>query len=471
MSNVRTNFNMSNGSKAGHNHDGHRLQGFQISLEQQLASQQKQVTHRRTVDHGNPIGRWVLQRSMGINKKHRRLGKVRPEISYLLDLLPPAANKDKHTVMDIQTKFVHLSANKDRHVIGAIKWTPEGRRLISANRQGEFTLWNGMTFNFETIMQAHDTSVNALCYSHNDDWLVSADIEGVIKFWQPNFNNVNIIKGHEDTIRDISFSPNDSRFVTCSDDKTLKIWNFNTGAEERVLTGHNWDVKTCDWHPNLGLIVSGSKDNSLKLWDPRVSKPINTLLGFKHNVSRTRFQPSGTQKLIASVSKDQSCRIFDIRAMKDLLIIKSHEIELTSVAWHPIHSSIVTTGGYDGSMNHYVINSNQFKYTAKTDGTQDNAYQIPSIDPVHRIPYAHEKGITGLEYHPLGHVLCSASVDTSTRFWCRSRPNDPTAFNDELYTNLKSGAWHYAINNNINGSRALPTPSIPSTEKLSGDNS
>ena len=33
------------------------------------------------------------------------------------------------------------------------QFTPEGRRLLAGSFRGEFTLWNGLTFNFETIMQ------------------------------------------------------------------------------------------------------------------------------------------------------------------------------------------------------------------------------------------------------------------------------------------------------------------------------
>lgn len=41
-----------------------------------------------------------------------------------------------------------------------IQWTPEGRRLVTGASSGEFTLWNGLTFNFETILQVFtDTSI------------------------------------------------------------------------------------------------------------------------------------------------------------------------------------------------------------------------------------------------------------------------------------------------------------------------
>lgn len=44
--------------------------------------------------------------------------------------------------------------------IFTLAWTPEGRRLVTGASSGEFTLWNGLTFNFETILQVrHNLSV------------------------------------------------------------------------------------------------------------------------------------------------------------------------------------------------------------------------------------------------------------------------------------------------------------------------
>ncbi|ANZ77080.1 BA75_04307T0 [Komagataella pastoris] len=403
--------------------------------------EERKVAHRRTVDHGNPMGRWHILRSLGVtkpNKKFQHLGIVRPESSYLIDLLPPKAYP-RLPAVNLPGKFVHLSANKAKHAIQAISWTPEGRRVLSGSNSGEFTLWNGMTFNFETIMQAHESAITAIKYSYNKEWLLSADQDGTIKYWQPNFNNVNIIKGaHSDAIRDVCFSPNDSKFVSCSDDNTLKIWNFNNGLQESVLAGHHWDVKSCDWHPDLGLIVSGSKDNLLKLWDPRTSpgKCIATLHGFKHTITATRFQntESSTKRLLASGGRDRSIRVFDLRKMNDVYVNKSHESDVSCISWHPIHGNLLTSGGYDGSMNYYLLDD-----TLRGQEEQNMEFY-------HKIPYAHEKSVNCIEYHPLGHLLATAGTDRSVRFWCRNRPNDPYAFKDTTYTNEKSGTtWYYEL--------------------------
>ena len=118
-----------------------------------------------------------------------------------------------------------------------MKWTPEGRRVLTGSTSGEFTLWNGLTFNFETILQAHDTAIRAISFTHSGAYLASADQSGIIKYFQPNMNNLTAWSGHREAIRGLSFSPDDGRFATASDDSTVRIWSFEESRGESVLTG------------------------------------------------------------------------------------------------------------------------------------------------------------------------------------------------------------------------------------------
>ena len=67
---------------------------------------------------------------------------------------------------------------------------PDGRRVLTCSQNGEFTLWNAASFNFETILQAHNNPVRTATVSHSENWLISADDSGQIKYWQMNFNNL-----------------------------------------------------------------------------------------------------------------------------------------------------------------------------------------------------------------------------------------------------------------------------------------
>lgn len=358
-------------------------------------------------------------------------------------MLPPQA-RVSNPADTIPVRHLHSSTNRNKFPVNVVRWTPDGRRLLSAASSGEFTLWNGMGFNFETLMQAHDTSVRALVYSHNDDWLISADHDGVIKYWQPNFNNVTVIQGHAESIRDMAFSPNDTKFVTASDDATLKIFDFAGGAQDTVLTGHGWEAKSVDWHPTKGLLVSGSKDHTVKLWDPRTGRCLTTLHGHKNTVVKTLFEPH-KGLCLATAARDHTVRIFDLRMMRDLCLLRGHEKDLTTLTWHPIHSSMLSTGSADGALFHWLLDEPNnppgvSSTIAPYDTADPSAQPVQTIYPAHKIPHAHEWNIWSLDWHPLGHILASGSNDRATRFWTRARPGDTDYINDKFHIGEEAAA-------------------------------
>jgi len=106
-----------------------------------------------------------------------------------------------------------------------------------------------------------------MTFNHSGSYLASADKSGIIKYFEPNMNNLTAWQGSNsrEAIRDISFSPDDQRFATASDDSSIRIWSFAESRVESVLTGalsktllslievsisgHGWDVKCAQWHP------------------------------------------------------------------------------------------------------------------------------------------------------------------------------------------------------------------------------
>lgn len=390
---------------------------------------------RNATDIGTAYVHWLHDRRPR-GQKRRGLEVERPNANYLPDVLPPAAHRE-NAADAIPARHLHSSLNKVKHPVNVVRWTPEGRRLLTASTSGEFTLWNGNGFNFDTIMQAHETAVRVVTYAHNDEWLLSADQDGLVKYWQTNFNNVKTIQAHTDPVRDMAFAPTDSKFVTASDDRDLKIFDFATSTEQSVLHGHNWDAKCVDWHPTKGLIVSGSKDHQVKLWDPRTAKCLTTLHGHKNTVAMTKFEPTNGV-LLASCARDPTARVFDIRMMRDVFLLKGHEKEISSLVWHPFHSSMLTTAGGDGAVLHYLLDEQHAPQgTAATSSPYDSQNPadapVQSLWPAHKIQHAHDYAIWSMDWHPLGHILATGSNDKVTRFWTRPRPGDDSYVNDRWH--------------------------------------
>ncbi|KAF7359148.1 hypothetical protein MSAN_01256400 [Mycena sanguinolenta] len=371
----------------------------------------KKTRPRRTVDYNGGLGRWTLLRKLRPN--HGYVPYLRPSPPYIIDLLPPKAYPDNSST-SLCTKFVHTSTNKVRCPVNVVTWTPEGRRVLTGSTSGEFTLWNGLTFNFETILQAHDTAICTLTFTHSGAYLASADKSGTIKYFEPNMNNLAAWQGsnsHE-AIRGLSFSPDDRRFATASDDSSVRIWSFKESRIESTLTGHGWDVKCVEWHPTKGLLVSGSKDNDIKFWDPRTGTVLSTLHQHKNTIQALSWSPNGD--MVASASRDQTVRVFDIRAMKEFRTFKGHKKEVCSVTWHPVHP-ILVSGGSEGAILHWDL------------ATPEPTFTQPTALPRATLSQAHDSNVWSLAFHPLGHLLASASNDHTTRFWSRERPGDATS--------------------------------------------
>lgn len=49
-------------------------------------------------------------------------------------------------------------------------------------------------------------SVRAMRWTHNNQWMVTADHAGFIKYWQSNMNNVKMYQGHKEPIRGIRWA-------------------------------------------------------------------------------------------------------------------------------------------------------------------------------------------------------------------------------------------------------------------------
>ncbi|XP_050233671.1 flowering time control protein FY [Mercurialis annua] len=397
------------------------------------ARRMRRLTQRRAVDYTSTVVRYMQIRMWQRDSRDRTV--LQPTPAAAIDLLPTAAYSENPST-SFATKFVHTSLNKNRCSINRVLWTPNGRRLITGSQSGEFTLWNGQSFNFEMILQAHDQAIRSMVWSHNDNWMVSGDDGGAIKYWQSNMNNVKANKtAHKESVRDLSFCRTDLKFCSCSDDTTVKVWDFARCQEERSLTGHGWDVKSVDWHPTKSLLVSGGKDNLVKLWDAKSERELCSFHGHKNTVLCVKWNQNGNWVLTAS--KDQIIKLYDIRAMKELESFRGHRKDVTVLAWHPFHEEHFVSGSFDGSIFHWLV-----------------GHDTPQIE----VPNAHDNSVWDLAWHPIGYLLCSGSNDHTTKFWCRNRPGDTAREKFNMGQNQGYDGQNPALAGRLPGNFPVPEP-------------
>lgn len=366
------------------------------------------------VDLGQPLKKFGLRKTVDYNssallmlknriwqRDYRDRPFLQPDNLYTPQLLPPQCYVDNYA-SSITTALVKTVSNKVRCSVVCVAWTPHGRRLISGASSGKLTLWNGLTFNFESIIPAHNSSIRSMVYSHNGKWVTTGEHNGFIKYWQPNMINVAMIEAHNKPISGISFCPSDEKFATCSDDGTIVIWDFLTKKYENQFT--SFDVNCIDWHPFKSVLISGSKDvqQSITLWDPKTGKSSLTLHGHTNTIMDIKWNANGNWVL--SSSRDCLVKLYDIRKFSyEVQTFKGHKKEVSSIAWHPFHENLFCSGDSNGDILFWNEGIDNY------------------IASLHR---AHSSFVWALAWNPLGEVLCSGSNDSTCKFWTRNRPGD-----------------------------------------------
>eukprot|EP00200_Dunaliella_tertiolecta_P011847 CAMPEP_0202375406 /NCGR_PEP_ID=MMETSP1127-20130417/6090_1 /ASSEMBLY_ACC=CAM_ASM_000462 /TAXON_ID=3047 /ORGANISM="Dunaliella tertiolecta, Strain CCMP1320" /LENGTH=521 /DNA_ID=CAMNT_0048972873 /DNA_START=382 /DNA_END=1947 /DNA_ORIENTATION=- len=331
---------------------------------------------------------------------------AQPVLAESLEMLPPTAYLHM-PASNFTTKFVIGNLNKAKSPINHVTWTPDGRRCMTGATSGEFTVWDGRTFNWESVLQAHEAPVRCMQYTHNEHIIISSDDNGRIKLWNGRKDNfldpLHVISAHREPCRSISIAPTDRKFVSASDDSTIKVHDFVKGGVETTMMGHGGDVRWVDWHPRMGLIASGSKDALTKLWDPRSHGTcVVTLHGHKNGIMQVKWNPNNANWLLTA-SRDQTLKIYDLRTLRELGTYQGHSRDVTCCAWHPVHEELFVSGSYDGGINYWLASR---------------------PDPQAVVQGAHDKEVWSVAWHPVGHLLASGSADLCTKFWCRPRPGD-----------------------------------------------
>src|SRR5438270_7856771 len=99
------------------------------------------------------------------------------------------------------------------------------------------------------------------------------------------------------------------------------------------LTGHADLVYGVAFSPDGKLLATASFDNTVKLWDFAARKELRTLTGHGKPVYSVAFSPDGAT--LASASQDQTIRLWHVADGKPVRTITGHGGIVDSVAFSP----------------------------------------------------------------------------------------------------------------------------------------
>lgn len=185
----------------------------------------------------------------------------------------------------------------------ALRFAPDGNRLLAAGQGGEVLLWDEGG-DAREVMALGKNFAASLSFSADGRRLVTAGHEGA-KVWNARTWEEERTLAGADYVLCGSFSKAGRRWVSGGSDQRLKVWDLSTGTVERELGGHTGQLYGAAFVPGDRFVVSAG-DNTVRFWDALTGSAIAQLDHPK--VFGVAVHPNG--RYVASVGMDRTIRVW-----------------------------------------------------------------------------------------------------------------------------------------------------------------
>ena len=193
--------------------------------------------------------------------------------------------------------------------------------LVSASQDGKLIVWNAQSTNKVHAIPLRSSWVMTCAFSPSGTRVACGGLDNICSIYNLQSKEQPIkvareLAAHTGYLSCCRFIEKDgSKILTSSGDMTCMLWDVDTGANINQFQDHNGDVMSIS-SMNDKVFVSGACDALAKVWDVNQPDVCRTFEGHDSDINAVAFFPDGMA--FATGSDDASCRLFDLRACKEI---------------------------------------------------------------------------------------------------------------------------------------------------------
>ncbi|KAG8256047.1 guanine nucleotide-binding protein subunit beta-5-like [Homalodisca vitripennis] len=280
-------------------------------------------------------------------------------------------------------------------------WSPDKRHIVSSSQDGKMIIWDAFTTNKEHAVTMPTTWVMACAYAPTGGMVACGGLDNKVTVYSLTLEEdvaakKKTVGTHTSYMSCCTFPNSDQQILTGSGDSTCALWDVESGQLLQTFHGHASDVMAIDLAPSEtgNTFVSGSCDKMVLIWDMRTGQCVQSFEGHLSDINSVKFHPSGDA--VATGSDDSTCRLFDLRADKEVAVYSKESI-------------IFGANSVDFSVSGRLLFAGYNDYTV-------NVWDTLKCVRVNLL-YGHENRVSCLQVSPDGTALSTGSWDYTLRVW------------------------------------------------------
>jgi len=280
-------------------------------------------------------------------------------------------------------------------------WCNDKRHLVSSSQDGKIIIWDAFSTRKEYFITMATTWVMSCAYAPSGNMVACGGLDNKVTVYPLSLDEdvtakKRAVGTHASYMSCCAFPYSDQQILTGSGDSTCALWDVESGQQLQSFEGHQADVMSLDHAPSEtgNTFVSGGCDRMALVWDMRTGRCVQSFEGHQSDVNSVKFYPSGDA--IATGSEDATCRLYDLRADRE-------------VAQYTKDSLI------------FGVNAVEFSVSGRLLFAGYNDYTINVWDALKcqrlTVLYGHENRVSCLRVSPDGTAISTGSWDCTLRIW------------------------------------------------------
>lgn len=201
-----------------------------------------------------------------------------------------------------------------------------------------------------------DFPVYGVSYSRDDKFLITADKNGGIRFWDTgnNYSLDGVLEGHTKEIYDLDISDDGKYLASGGKDQLIKIWDISGKKLIKTIRDYMGTISSLKFSPDNSVLASANLQNVIELWavEGESFHHVTTISGPEASIYCLSFYPDGAY--LASGGRDKEIRIWPLGVDDKLGIITDHTHLVLDIAFSP-RGKLFASGGADNAAHLWEV--------------------------------------------------------------------------------------------------------------------